>query len=336
MTDISFFQRYSGPENHGTNNTMLMLRYVYQHSPIRFERLMASIVGSENAPVIGPRFAQQERIGTAIPDAVIEQEAFRVYVEAKPKGVPIDPRQIANHVEQIGAKHPGGSAVLIGLTRDPWAGAEELAGSAEQQGVRLLSLTYGELLSEVEAACADDEGLDAIVQDYRAFLASQELLQTRDWTMVAFPCGDTAADNVETGVYYHPASKNRRQELADIVGIYRRKCITHVGRIACVARCRTERGDLVVEETELRELTDERKRAIQEAIRLGKPLYGDFAEEPHRFYVVERFVEANYRKSTKGGMAGHRYFDLREITEQSIDSSTPIEEIAKLVGRHTF
>lgn len=336
MSDISFFQRYSGTENHATNNTMLMLRHVQQHSFARFERILADFIGDENAPRIGLRFAQQEKVGTAIPDAVIEQEPFHFYVESKVGGAPLDPGQLANHMREIAGKHGKNEAFLMGLSRDPWPGSEGMSDAVAETGVRFLSKTYGELLDVVQGICAGHEDLDAIVEDYGDFLGNLGLLPSHERTMVAFPCGNTAQDNVETGVYYQPDYRNRKQDRARILGVYRDKCISHIGRLAAVAVCRTEDGKLFVEKEELGTLSEAQRGAILDAIDRGRPVYGDFAAEPHRFYVVDRFKRADFVKDSKGGMAGHRYFDLEDLTGRPVDAQTPIEDIAARLKRETF
>ena len=353
MTDLSYFQRYSGRENHATNNTLLMLRYIHELSPQRFERLLATLDGSEDGagfPGVGPRFAQQERIGTSIPDGVIEQRAFRIYFEAKDAGASLDQAQLLNHIEQIArdrATRPsetGRDAVyLIGLSSGPSHLPIAVEEEAEKKRIRYRSRTFAELLGEIEEVCKGHEALDPILADYRDFLASQGLLPTAYRTMVAFPCGATAERNVETGVYFQAASRNKKQDQAHFVGIYRNKTISHVGRLKAVAVCRTEDGTIAEATVEFRRgevpgdggLEPGEEAAIREAIAFGEPLYGAFSEEPTRFYIVERFVKADLRKTTKGAMAGHRYFDLVDMGIPD-PAEAGIEAIASVLNGREF
>ena len=39
LSRVSHFQRFSQPENHATNNTLLVLRYFYQSSPFKIQRV---------------------------------------------------------------------------------------------------------------------------------------------------------------------------------------------------------------------------------------------------------------------------------------------------------
>jgi hypothetical protein len=56
MSKISHFQRYSGRENHATNNTLLVLRHVYQASPHKLESVLDDVL--EEPLNIGLTFEQ--------------------------------------------------------------------------------------------------------------------------------------------------------------------------------------------------------------------------------------------------------------------------------------
>lgn len=57
MNSISYFQRFSGKENHVTNNTLLMLRHVYQASPAKLENVLNELL--DEPLTIGLLFEQQ-------------------------------------------------------------------------------------------------------------------------------------------------------------------------------------------------------------------------------------------------------------------------------------
>lgn len=67
-------------KNHATNNTLLVLRYFYQSSPFKLERVLNSLLEVELS--IGLRFDQQVREASSVPDAVIRQEPLTIVVEA--------------------------------------------------------------------------------------------------------------------------------------------------------------------------------------------------------------------------------------------------------------
>ena len=44
MSKVSYFQRFSQRENHATNNTLLVLRYLYQVSPLKLEQVFSELL----------------------------------------------------------------------------------------------------------------------------------------------------------------------------------------------------------------------------------------------------------------------------------------------------
>jgi hypothetical protein len=122
LSRVSHFHRFSQPENHATNNTLLVLRYFYQSSPFKVQRVLTSLLDTDLS--IGLSFEQQVRGDASVPDALIMQEPIRIFIETKRHGT-VDSVQIRRHFESI-AQHPGGTrrgegTVLIVRTKEPIA-----------------------------------------------------------------------------------------------------------------------------------------------------------------------------------------------------------------------
>ena len=82
MSSIHYFQRYSQPENVATNNTLLLLSRLYQHSPNKFKGFLNELLGDTDLEA-GILFNQQERGRGSIPDGNLSQTSFKVAVETK-------------------------------------------------------------------------------------------------------------------------------------------------------------------------------------------------------------------------------------------------------------
>jgi hypothetical protein len=115
MSHVSYFQRFSHPENHATNNTLLLLRYFYQSSPFKIERALTEVIETDLS--IGLSFQQQIRGDVSVPDALITQEALRIFVETK-RGGDLDADQIKRHLQTIAHNGTRGGDILIGLTKE--------------------------------------------------------------------------------------------------------------------------------------------------------------------------------------------------------------------------
>ena len=169
MSKVSYFQRFSQRENHVTNNTLLVLRYLYQSSPLKLQQVLSSFLDDELE--IGLSFEQQVRKSVSVPDAVIEQKPFRIVIETK-LGNGLDHGQIRRHVTSMQADPIGSHfrSILIGLTPGAVTDAAEaeLRDFAQQHGVQFVAVTFEDLLVALREACAEHEvGLLAIIEDWR-------------------------------------------------------------------------------------------------------------------------------------------------------------------------
>lgn len=337
MSAINHFQTYSQKENHVTNNTMLMLRHVYRTSPRLLEKVLQSLL-EEDEVEIGPRFEQQVSAAHSIPDAALNQQPLHIYLEAK-HGDGLYDEQLERHMESIAVKrHPENSAFLIGLTTNSTSEeqGERWKNRASKQGVIFATTTYRELLAALEVACAHDPDLQEIFEDYQTFIGGENLLPNQHHKLVAMLCGQSWRENIVNGVYFEPAHRNPKWARAHFLGVYRQKQISHVGRMVSVAVCRKNDGQLTVEAEEFGLLTEEHRDRIN-AIINEATYYPGFAAEPHRYYMVDSFAETKVRKISSGGMMGHRYFDILELSEAGqLQDGASSTDIADILNGMTF
>jgi len=145
------------------------------------------------------------------------------------------------------------------------------------------------------------------VTDYEDFCSDDELLPVDKWTLFVPPCGLSREINVADQLYFCPASWSRRK--ARYLGVYYDKAVRHVGTIAKVVECEIKDGN-VVSETVL--LTDDERKRIARASVEGMHQQGWDLTTGHQFFLCDHMSDTMFRKSSPGGIMGHRYFDLRE------------------------
>jgi hypothetical protein len=58
-------------------------------------------------------------------------------------------------------------------------------------------------------------------------------------------------------------------------------------------------------------LTDEHRKRIRAAVEATR--YYDLKAEPHRYYLVDHFMETDLKKTSSGGIMGYRYLNLSQI-----------------------
>lgn len=338
MTEINYFQTYSQKENHVTNNTLLMMRHLYRLSPLKLEDMLHSILETDKIN-LGPSFIQQVRGAHSVPDAVIEQSPLYICIEAK-LGNDLTTEQLEAHLESIKEKYANPiPTFLIGLTRDTLDGCtySNFKESAKKEyGVTFGTTTYEELIQSMKKACEGTPELEEILDDYSNFIASEGLLPDQHKKVVAFLCGTSWAENIKYGVYYEPAERNPKWQQAHLIGTYRNKRITHIGQLKAAAVCETVNGAFKVVSEEFGTLEPHDIEQIKHSISAAQDYYPDFAEEAHRFYVVDQFFETNIIKESAGGMMGHRYFDLLHHFNVLPSNPIEIEEVVKGLQNKTF
>lgn len=313
MAGISYFQRYSQRENHVTNNTLLVLRHLYQTASGKLEQVVRELVGQE-AVNLGLTFHQQTRGSASVPDGLISQAPFRLYFETK-LGPSLDRDQILRHIESIADDRTpaSGEAFLVGLSTEsmPAAEREALGAMAKAQGVVFAATTFAELVAALDAACAPhDVALRAVLDDFTEFLASENLLfQSDDWMLVV-PCGISLADNQRFGVYYDGVDRPKRSPCA-FLGAYSEKAIRLVGRVTAVLTCRYIDGVAEVIEVERGTATDNALKRIAAVIEATS--YYDLRTQPQRYYVVDEFAPTNLIKRDKGPVRGAQYLQISPL-----------------------
>ena len=313
MSRVSYFQRFSQPENHATNNTLLMLRYFYQSSPFKIERVLAYLLETTQLS-IGLTFGQQISGSASVPEALITQKPLRIFIETK-RGGDLDSGQIRRHLESIeqhqSGSHGSAGTVLIGLTKEPIADSDRksLAAEAASKGITFAAVTFSQIVEALRECAASERELSSIVEDYESYLAEEGLLEERNQWLVVFPCGTSLAENVRFGLYYEPPSRPCKRNYR-FIGVYHKMTIAYVGTVEAIAVASWHNGDASFTK-EAGKLTAEQEDRIRNAVK--ETPYYDLKSNAHRYYLVDSFVATDAKKASAGGIMGLRYLDLSKI-----------------------
>ena len=341
MSEINYFQTYSQRENVVTNNTLLMLRHVQRRSNDMFQTLLSGIV--EDIPTIGPHFEQQTRGSDSVPDGSIEQDAFRIAIEAKLDGK-LSRSQIEAHVRSLKSKPSVERAYLVGLTKyEENAGRlDEYAKVAHEERIAFVGLTYSSLVALLEDSVRGDSALEEIVADFASFLGAQRLLPTAYRTIMAVPCGRSIRENRRFNVYFEPAERGTNWRRAAFLGIYNDKCVSHVGRIERVLVAKLVEGTVEIDEEESVEGGPEVGLSLEEAkariagIVAAATYYPHVDGSRYRYYVVGKFQRTRLVKDSHGGMQRHRFLDVENFVDDKVPNGIDAVEMAALVDGRKF
>ena len=110
---VSLFSGYSQRENRTTNYCLLLLKMLYEENPKFLAEVMSTLVGEDLGGRIGVNFRQQERKDLSVPDGLILQPAFTIYIETKNWDW-FYHAQLEKHLAALNEESPG-LKVLIAL-----------------------------------------------------------------------------------------------------------------------------------------------------------------------------------------------------------------------------
>lgn len=131
---------------------------------------------------------------------------------------------------------------------------------------------------------------------------------------------------LETKIYCCKA--NRCKKICEYLGLYADKSIVKIAKIRKIIEAEKINGKL---ETTLifgDKICDEDIKNIELYIKKGYELFGgDIGTEKHKYFIVDKFYNTDYKKISPNGIMEHKYFDLYKRLK--IDKMPSIEELAE-------
>lgn len=340
MSTIHYFHRYSQKENMVTNNTMLLFKRLYNNSMDRFNRLMNSIFEDSGIELDASiKFGQQEKGQYSIPDAFIQQDSFKILIETKLYNQQ-DINQIKNHFTEF-KDEP--NQIFLWINKEPIVNKykNEIFNEVKKfnknrnHKVCFASITFKEICGTFnDILNYYDFEMKEMIQDYEAFCYESGLLDNADTKIRFVPVGDTLTENMMYNIYYYPISHSYQSH--NYIGLYNAKTVKGIGKIICSADINYDvnNDNMDIKETQIGSLTDENKKSIKEVIAHAYNEYGYEIYKNHRFFIVDKFYETEFKKISPGGMMGKRYYDISTIEGYKKDMST--REVAFLLRDKTW
>lgn len=333
MSSIHYFQRYSQKENATTNNTLLLFSRLYFFSPTRFEGFLKEIL--EDAPiVVGVSFEQQIRSKNSVPDASFYQKSFRVLIETK-LYQNFSEKQLHKHLIEFNNDDNNILNVLLHIS--PSLPPTEFVNNIKEAvreyeiknsiNIKFICTTFEKIISTFESVILENDfEMKEIIEDFKEYCAHDELLPKENYLMRALTCGWTLDENFEFGLYYDPIYRGYQNH--KYIGIYSQKSVRGIGEIENIISASLTNGKLIVLDS-LSEVTKQQEARIKGVIKKAKENNNWDLAGGHKYFLVKKFHETNYRKRTPYPIQRAKYFNLSEILDMK--SLPPVEEIAELL-----
>jgi hypothetical protein len=336
MATTHYFQRYSQKENWMTNSTLLLLSRLYYFSPAKFESFINELLVSEKVELeVGFRFEQQlqtrKSARQSVPDAILRQAGIEIIIEAKLNNSFSDD-QLIRHIEAF--SDDSRTKVLLALGKaKPTSGVvnsiKAKIKNHKKKNLVFVSTTFSEVYGAVQSVLTDfDDEMNRINEDYYDLCATEALIDDTDDRMLVVTAGTSLVENLKYNVYYDPSWRNNNLGFR-YFALYANKSICAFGVIEKVVACDLVKGKIKVQDAGI--LTQQEEKRIKDIIEVTD--YYDI-EFGHKFYLVEKFVKVDFKKTSAGPLRGKRYYDLSDLNGYKKGMSTL--DMATLLNKSTW
>lgn len=306
---ISLFSGYSQRENRTTNYCLLILKLLYEENPKYLGEVLSAILGEEIGDQVGVQFRQQEKQSRSVPDGLITQSAFTIFIETKNFDWFYD-AQLANHLEALNDGAPG-LKILLALgnfessEEGRFAEMHDLCKTTYQGKVIFADTGFENLLEALRELSLPKNLSDTVV-DFGAYLDEQGLLPNWQNRLDVVNCAGNVEEPIDGGVYLCPttggAYNHRRSKF---FGLYKGKRVSHVAVIKAVVDLDSAIAHRVLWKNVLASDADLVISAREKLARWRPDRF------PTRVFLLDELVETEFLKDTKRGMqTSKQYFSV--------------------------
>ena len=319
--NISLFSGYNQRENRHTNYCLLLLRLLYEEDPGFLEASLDSITGGQMG-TIGVEFAQQQRqTAGGIPDGVISQSPFTIFIETKNFDRFYDD-QLEQHLHDLNSGYMG-QKILLALSKfeegheGKFSHIKDLCTEEYKGEIAFAALSFEQFL---EAVRVNDppERLKEFVSELETYFDQQDLLPSWKHTLDLCNCVRTLQEQTGHDVYICPAQGGSySHKRCRYFGAYENKQARYIAEIAGVVDVSPGHdGETEVLWNNRRDLYED-KQLAKEARRRKMAARPNISYDA-RTFVLEDITPSSFRKTTKGGMiSSKRYFDISDAEPES-------------------
>ena len=312
---ISLFSGYSQKENRTTNYCLLALKMIYEENPKFLAEILSGLCGYDMSEDVGVKFRQQERKASSVPDGLITQKAFTIFIETKNYDWFYD-EQLENHLDALHSETHG-LKMLIALGNfegDISKRFEKIKGLCEKKyrnNIFFSAVSFEDFISAIDLPTLPKNISDAI-KDLRAYLDEEGLLPSWQNWLDVINCAGLPDDVLIGNVYMCPAEGGAySHSRCKYFGMYRQKKVEKIAIIRAVVDVESaSQAKLLWKNVE--EKTADLLSEAQNKINTLRP-----GEYPTRVFLLGSLHDTEFIKDTPGGMLGSKqYFNISKLNAE--------------------
>ena len=334
---ITLFSGYSQRENRTTNYCLLILKMLYEENPKFLAEVLTTLVGEELGERSGVKFRQQEKKTASIPDGLILQPAFTVYIETKNVDWFYD-AQLEKHLAALDQETPG-FKVMIALSAfeteegDRFQKIRALCTNEYKNSIAFERVSFDDFIRALNLHHLPKNLADAVA-DFRLYLDEQNLLPSWETRLDVVNYEGLPDDVLIENVYMCPAAGADNHDRCKYFGMYRRKRVEKIAVIEAVVDVEDDESAALKWRNVTGPQADSIKKAraeLQQLTQLRPRQY------PLRVFLLGPLHDTDFRKDTPGGMFGSkRYFDVGAFDVEKLASQLREKTWSQLQAQELF
>ncbi|MBQ6787099.1 MAG: hypothetical protein IJO85_05195 [Lachnospiraceae bacterium] len=129
--------------------------------------------------------------------------------------------------------------------------------------------------------------------------------------MRAIVVGTTLQDNLDLKLYYDKSERGYSEH--GYIGLYKDKAVKAVGKLEKTILAVQGNGEIVFVPENGASISQDEKNRIQEAIRRSYNYGYNLENIEHRYFIVEKFIPVDFKKTSKNAIQKSKLFNLAEM-----------------------
>lgn len=306
---ISLFSGYSQKENRTTNYCLLALKMIYEENPKFLSEILSGLIGYDMSEDVGVKFRQQERKESSVPDGLISQKAFTIFIETKNFDWFYD-QQLENHLDALDNEAQGLKVLFAmgnfeGDIAKRFSDIKRLCENKFKNKVFFAAVSFEDFIASLELPALPKNISDAI-KDLRTYLDEEGLLPSWQNWLDVINCAGLPNDVLVGNVYMCPAEGGAYSHgRCKYFGMYRQKKVEKIALIRAVVDVEASSQAKLLWKN-VTERTSDLFIEAQNKVASLRP-----GEYPTRTFLLDTLYDTEFIKDTPGGMLGSKqYFNI--------------------------
>lgn len=309
---LTFFSNYNSIENRTTNYTLLLLKLIYEDNPTNFGYLLSTLTNEEIGSMVGVKFFQQEKKNRSIPDGIIIQKSFSIFIETKNFDWFYD-AQIENHLQALNDESSS-VKILIALSNfestdfSKFDKIEKIITTNYKNQLSFKALSFEDFIIALESDFIPSKFKEQI-SEYRDYLNENNLLPTWKKKLDVINCAGIPKEILDGNVYLCPAiGSSYSHQRCKYFGMYIDKTVKIISEIRAVIDVNEP------DSINTKWINNGENKKDLEKLALDKVNFFRPNEFPVRVFLLGQLFECNFIKDSPGGIQYSKtYFDISKL-----------------------